>query len=258
MLKRADLTDLQEIRSLCQGSIIGTRILCYVLAYGFDRDFLEVWVVKEEYKATGVIVRFYDDVTLLCDKAADVNQLDAFIGMFYFKSFTCTADICSRLGFKNAVLKKGYRFNGDINDESCDLLEEDDYRKAYNLISAEIPDSFSNEKDAYLSFLSDFTFRKRRELARGVCTHYEGDLSSVALTSAETDNAAIISGVACDRQLQKKGLGKKTVLSLVKILSEKNKEAYVIALNESAEGFYEHIGFEEVEKIAFIERENDV
>ena len=187
-----------------------------------------------------------------------MNQLEIFIGMFYFKTLTCTADICKRFGFKNAVIKRGYRFNGDASDESCYALEEDDYRKAYNIIAAEIPDSFSNEKEAYLSFLSDFTFRKRRELARGVCTHFEGALSSVALTSAETENAAIISGVACDRQLQKKGLGKKTVLSLVKILSDNNKDAYVIALNESAEGFYEHIGFKEVEKIAFIERENDV
>ena len=88
MLKRAEATDLQEIKRLCLGSIIGTRILCYVLAYGFDRDFLEVWIIKEEDRVTGVIVRFYDDVTLLCDKEADMNQLEAFIGMFYFKSIT--------------------------------------------------------------------------------------------------------------------------------------------------------------------------
>ncbi len=258
LLKRAAAADLQEITRLCQGRIIGARILCYVLAYGFERDFLEVWVVKQEEKATGVIVRFYDDVTLLYDENADISQLEAFIGMFYFKSLTCTADVCIRLGFKNALIKRGYRFNGDVADESCDSLEEDDYRRAYKLISSEIPDSFTDEREAYLSFLSDFTFRKRRELARGVCTHFDGALSSVALTSAETKNSAIISGVACDRSLQKKGLGKKTVLSLVKILAENKKTAYVIALNESAEGFYEHIGFEETEKIAFIERENDV
>ncbi len=258
MLKRADFADMEDIVQLCRGSIIGTRILCYVLAYGFERDFLEVWVIKEADTVTGVIAKFYDDVALLCDENADINQLGAFISMFYFKSLTCSADICSSLGFKNATVKKGYRYNNIIIDEKCDLLEEDDYKKAYNLICKEIPDSFSSEKEAYLSFLSDFTFRKRRGLARGVCSYNEGILSSVALTSAETMDSAIISGVACDRHLRKKGLGKKTVLSLVKILSKNNKKAYVIALNESAEGFYEHIGFDEVEKIAFIERENDV
>lgn len=258
MLKRADSSDLEIITELCRGSIIGTRILCYAMAYGFDRDFLEVWIVSDEDRVTGVIARFYDDVTLLCDKNAEIDQLKAFIAMFYFRSLMCTEDISIRLGFENALVKKGYRFNGTVTDESCDLLEEDDYRKAYKLISVQIPDSFSNEKEAYLSFLSDFTFRKRRCLARGVCTHCDGALSSVALTSAETDTAAIISGVACDSQLQRKGLGKKTVLSLVKILTDNSKEAFVIALNESAEGFYEHIGFTQDEKIAFIERDNDV
>ena len=45
---------------------------------------------------------------------------------------------------------------------------------------------------------------------------------------------------------------------LIRQLENENKTVYVIALNESAEGFYKHIGFEEVEKIAFIERKNYV
>ena len=258
MLKRAEITDLPYIRELCRNTIVGTRILCYILAYGFDRDFLEIWIIKEQDKVTGVIVKFYDDVTLLCDKNADLEQLKAFIGMFYFKNLTCSADLSFQLGFKNVTVKKGYRYEGLVADFECDLLQEDDYRNCYKLICKEIPDSFSGEREAYLSFLSDFTFRKRRSLARGVCTHTDGSLSSVALTAAETEDAAIISGVACDRVLQKSGLGKKTVLSLVKLLDDDNKKAYVIALNEKAEGFYEHIGFKEVENIAFIERENDV
>ena len=37
-------------------------------------------------------------------------------------------------------------------------------------------------------------------------------------------------------------------------LKKEGKDVYVIALNESAQGFYEHIGFEFTENISFIER----
>jgi len=48
------------------------------------------------------------------------------------------------------------------------------------------------------------------------------------------------------------------VLSIVERLLADKKTPYVIALNESAEGFYEHIGFIQREKIAFCEREKNV
>ncbi len=258
MLKRASENNIAAIRALCRDSIIGTRILCYITAYGLERDFLEVWIIESNGNITGVLTKFYDDITLLANKDTDTEQLSAFLSMINFNTLVCQSYMCDALGFDNAVKKNGYRFDGDIFDESAAMLVEEDFENAYALISEEIPGSFSKEREAYLSFLSDFTFRQRRGLARGVCTHTDGVLSSVALTSSETDNSAIISGVACSRRLQKKGLGRKTVLALVNILKTENKDAYVIALNESAEGFYEHIGFTRTEKIAFVERKNHV
>ena len=254
MLKRASVENLRKITEICEGSIIGTKILCLVTAYGFERDFLECWVMLDEDKITAVLTKFYDDITLLADDDADSEQLSSFLGMFGYNTLCCTKKSCDFLGLTANAVKNGYMFREDTSDYCCDSLEEDDYRKAYELISQEIPGSFSSNREAYLSFLSDFTFRKRRNLARGVCTHTDGAVSSIALTSSETDSSAIISGVACDSRLQKKGLGKKTVLSLVNSLKKENKDVYVIALNEKAEGFYEHIGFLKQEKIAFIER----
>lgn len=258
MLKRADENNFSEIRGLCKGSIIGTRILCYIMAYGFDRDFLEVWIIENNGVTVGVFTKFYDDITLLVNDRADIGQISAFLQMFYFKTLMCHSFVGDALGFESSITKAGYRFCGYTDDAKTDSLTENDIEKAYALISREIPGSFSSDREAYLSFLSDFTFRQRRGLARGVCTHNGVNVSSVALTSSETDNAAIISGVACDRSLQKKGLGKKTVLSLADLLRKENKDIYVIALNESAQGFYEHIGFEKTEKIAFVERESYV
>lgn len=259
MLKRATPELIGKIKELCADSIIGTKILCYILAYGFDRDFLEIWAVEDEGRLDGVIVRFYDDITMILSEKADAEQVRSFLDMFWYKTITCSYEACQLLGFEADTVKNGFCFNGEsFSDGDIKMLCEDDYSKAYKLISREIPDSFRDDREAYLSFLSDYTFRERRSLARGVCSYSNDMLTSVALTSSETENCAIISGVVCDKTIQKKGLGKRTVLTLVSLLAKENKKAFVIALNESAEGFYEHIGFSRIEKIAFVERNNHV
>lgn len=255
MLKRACTDDLLFIEKLCSNSITGCKILCQVLSYGFERDFLEVWIMKESDAVTAVITRFYDDAALVACDDVDTEQLEAFFGMFSYNTLMLSQELARKLGFSNMIIKNGYVYAGDSIKTETETLTEDDFEAAYELISREIPGSFKKGKEAYLSFLSDFTFRQRRMMARGVCTHFDGKLASVAITSCETKNSAVISGVACDNSLRKTGLGKRTVLSVAAQLLDCGKTPYVIALNESAEGFYEHIGFIKKETIAFIERE---
>lgn len=228
------------------------------MAYGFNRDFLDVWMIEQDGEFAGVLARFYDAATLVTQDVTDTEQIRTFLGMINYRTLVCSYETAQDLSLTISEVKNGYCFNGSACDFNMQQLCEDDYYKAYALISREIPGSFSDTKEAYLSFLSDYTFRERRGLARGVCSYCDDIIASTALTSSETDNAAVISGVACDKSCQKKGLGKATVLSLINSLKKENKTAYVIALNESAEGFYEHIGFDKVEKIAFIERKSYV
>lgn len=258
MLKIACQTDLPEIEKLCSDSIIGTRLLCQLCSYGFERSFLEAWILHDDEKATAVLTRFYDDVTLVATDKTDFLQLKTFLSMLGYNSIMCSAYACEKIGFRDFVIKNGYKFNGAQTTNEAEQLTDEDYEEAYELISDEISGSFKKGREAYLSFLSDYTFRQRRGFARGVCTHCAGKISSVAITSAETDKCSVISGVACKSNLRKKGLGKKTVLSIASDLKSEGKTVFVIALNESAEGFYEHIGFEKTEEIAFIERKNDV
>lgn len=260
MLKLGNPHDINAIEMLCNGSILGTKILCYLNAYGFDRDFLNVWIDENYGVVSAVITKFYDDVTILYNEQADADQLCMFVNMVGFNTVCCSDELSEKFKTENYVLKNGYRFDGhlDLDKYTADSITENDTESAYKLICKEIPGSFSDNREAYLSFLSDYTFRERRGLARGVCTHDDNKVLSVALTSSETKNAAIVSGVACDSSFKKRGLGKQTVLTLTGLLKHEEKEVYVIALNESAEGFYEHIGFKKKEKIAFIERNKDV
>ena len=254
-IRLADSNDFNEIKALCEGSVLGTKILCQVNAYGFEREFLCVWLCEDsEEDAVGVIGKFEDSITLIYSSDKATEDVKAFLDMIGYGSVSCASEAALRLGFSESVTKKAYAYRGEYRGGFVAALTEEYYRKSYTLISENIPDSFSDTDEAYFSFLSDFMFRQRRGFARIKGYTEDGKVLSCALTSAETDNAAIISGVACEVANRKTGLGKRTVLSLAEELKRENKEVYVIALNEKAEGFYEHIGFEFEEKITFIER----
>ncbi len=253
-IKLADCNELNTISAICHGTLLGTKIMCQIKAYGFERDFLYVWLcLDDEENPVGVICKFEDSITLDGSFNSGVEDVKTFLDMIGFGSLCCTYKVALHLGYNESDTKNAYVYTGEYRGEALSDLPEMYYKECYSLISRNIPDSFSETEEAYLSFLSDFTFRQRRGLAR-IKGYSEYKVLSCALTSAETDDSAIISGVACDVGCRKQGLGKKTVLSLAQELKNENKAVYVIALNEKAEGFYGHIGFEFKEKISFIER----
>ncbi len=246
--------DVNSVCSFCENSLLGTKICCHLKTYGTERDFYKLWFCSDGQNISAVISKFEDSVTLICNTDADLSEIKAFLDMLGFTSLCCYERVAQSLGYDITSTKNAYVFCGEAEAIKLDDLTEECYRSAYELISKSIPDSFGDSENAYLSFLSDFTFRKRRGAARIKGTLTCGKVSSCALTSAETEKSAIISGVACDSELRRKGLGKATVLALANELTSENKTVYVIALNKTAEGFYEHIGFKNTERITFIER----
>lgn len=239
MLKLAESQDIDKILGICDGDLLGTRIACYALAYGLNRDFLQIWFDEETSVA---VAKFYDSMTLAgeCSSSEEIREFAEMIG---FQTLELSLENCQKLGFKADEIKKSYIFDGDVEDYDADVIGEEYYKALYQLVSKNIPGSFADTKEAYLAFLSDLTFKQRRGLARCRGIISEGRLVSCVITSAETQSCALLSAVASDKDFRGKGVGKATVLSTVNELVNENKKVFVIALNESAEGFYEHIGF---------------
>lgn len=254
-IRLAENKDISAVGELCRKSILGTKIFCHINAYGFSRDFYTLWCcVDENDEICALVSKLENDITLVVENYEASEDVCAFLSMVGFSSLTCTHRTAQGLGLNISSTKKAYVYNGMYTGEIIPDLTEEYYKDSYTLICKNIPDSFVDTEEAYLSFLSDFTYRKTRTMARIKGIFDNKKLVSCALTSAETDFSAIISGVACDNGSRSKGIGKITVLSLAGELKKENKSVYVVALNESAEGFYEHIGFEFKEKISFIER----
>ena len=256
MLKFATEEDAHKLSDFLKNGIIPTRIKSYILSYGFDKDFVKFWYSENENGVDIAVSLFEDALLVYTDENADLSEASAFINMLPFSTLSCEEKTADAFGFTVKEVKQGYVYSGDKTDFTAYDLDEDRIKEAYALISESIPGSFGSTKEEYFAFLSDFTYRKRRNKARGKCIIENDKLVSCAVTSAETETEALLSGVATDKTLRKGGYGKRTVLSLVNALLNESKKPYVIALNESAEGFYEHIGFKKDKRIAYVNRKD--
>ncbi|MDD6012693.1 MAG: GNAT family N-acetyltransferase [Oscillospiraceae bacterium] len=253
MLNLATTAQKEEALTACRDSVIGTRIACLIEAYGFDKDYFTLWIQTYDNTVTALLSCFFGSYTLLTFDGADQAELRDFLAMNGCQSLMCSPDFCREAGIKNFTEKNAYVFCDSADENAAQDLDESQYKALYTLISERIPGSFGSSKEDYLSWLSDFTYRKKRGLSRAKGMSSDGVLFACVMTSAEAKSAAIISGVACHAHFRGGGYGGKVVLSAVSELQRENKKVYVIALNDSACGFYEHIGFRLKEKICFIE-----
>lgn len=250
MLKILDNNDIETVEKLSDGSILGTRIFCYALCYGFDKTFVDFWASESV-----IIARFENTYTIKAMPETDFDELREFIDILGARDIVTDSETARLLGFSGYAEKTGYRYIGkDIFFDDVSEVNDELMYRLYSIISEAIPDSFGKDRDSYLTFLSDYMYRKRRGYSRAYGVFVDKILVSTAITSAETYNSAILSGIACEEEYRKFGYGKKTVLTSASLLKKENKNVYVIALNSSAEGFYEHIGFEKCEKIAYISK----
>lgn len=253
MLKLLCEKDLSAILGFCQNSILGARIACYALSYGFDKDFLMFWGEESKIGFNCIVSKFDGNVTVLANDCADFCEIAEFLSIVGANSITTDEETALKLGYENFAVKTGFCYKPcDFYCKEVQNASEADIKEIYTLISQSIPDSFENTKEAYLSFLSDFTYRQKRGYATARCIRADKKVVACALTAAQSNTDALLSGIACEENYRKFGYGKKIVLSTAAELSKKGKNIFVIALNSSAEGFYKHIGFDECEKIAII------
>lgn len=251
MLKLADISDKNRIIAFCSDSLLGSYITCRLETYGFDYDFAQYWLSENDEGINIVVSSFDSSAVVLSTEKIDSDELKQFLAILGFKSITMRKTLADELCLINRTVKQSFVYKGEAEDFNAE--SDIDLKQAYKLISSAIPGSFKDTKEAYLNFLSDFTFRRNRDHSRIKGITENSNVISCALTSAETSCSAIISGVACNELKRGGGYGKKTVITLAEELKKENKTVYVVALNKSAETFYEKIGFEKYIEIAYID-----
>lgn len=236
-------SDKASALEFCQGDPIGARVGAYLRAYKTDYDFALFWKQVQDKKITAVLSRTDGDMSICASHDADLDELKEFIKVVGYEtvfahSFVLGAmkfdfDCFDILRFESAQEPK---IRADITPDPKEL---------YTLgVCAD--GEYSEEN--YLPWLSDFTFRQRRNMLHAVGVKDEsGKLISCAATSAEIETDAIISAVATDENHRNRGLAENCVLTLVSNLKRMGKDnIYVMTKTDKLTKYYERLGFAKV------------
>jgi len=177
--------DLEKIKVFCRDSAFGAYISCRAEAYGFNVGFSELWISEDERGKILCAVSSLDkNAVVLSDENCNFEELSVLIDSFGFKSILTdvkTADNCSLCGFeKKAVLKL------KKCEEALETNSNPDLKSVYELYCSVFPKRYRTDKESYLTWLSDFTFRKNRNLADMETVETEGAFVAAAMTAAES------------------------------------------------------------------------
>lgn len=251
MLRLASCEDKERLIEFCSKYPLGVRISCGTLAYGLEGEMFFAHIQLNEGGVIVAAVGNYCGVrTFVCSPDADYEELSLFLRGC--KPLCGAERDFVYCGFEATGKKPLFEYFGS-EFSPIGVKNDGDIRLMYGLVSRSLPGSFGDSEDDYLNFLSDYTFRKNRNMARLRCVDSDGTVRAACFTAAEDNKRGMISAVAVDESLRGKGLGRSVVISMAESLKAEGKHAFVIALNNKAEKFYSRIGFRKREMVCFYE-----
>ncbi len=111
-------------------------------------------------------------------------------------------------------------------------------------------------KEAFQSFSSKavMELKLNTKRGRGVCIEENGEIISVSQTDFETNDSAVIVGVATKKNYRCKGLATECLQMLLKNLLEEGKDLYLQYDNLDAGKIYEKLGFEVIDRVIHLEK----
>lgn len=250
MIRFAEPRDAEALASFCGSSLAGCYILCRFNAYANDYPFARCYVDRSGDEIVTALSVLEDSAVLLTSGKTDYEELSLALPMLSVQTLMTEAATAERLPFPTVQQKQAFCFTGfaEVQETAADAP----LREVYDLICRSIPDSFSANQEAFLHFLSDFTFRRNRGCARLKAVLQQDRLCACALTAAECAASAVISGVACADDCRGRGFGRQVVTALAAELQREHKTVHVIALNDSAGAFYRRIGFSPTDKMTWL------
>lgn len=251
MIRLCKKEDSAALAAFCGNTLPGCYILSRFCCYGNDYDFCKCYVDEADGTVQTALSVLDGTAVLLTGARTDFEELALCLPVFGVRVLLCSAQAAVNLPFP--ALQQKTAFHLQMTLSVAEASDTAPMRDVYDLISAAIPGSFPDTKDAYLRFLSDFTFRQTRGKARLKAILENETLCACALTAAESDNAAVLSGVACRADCRGRGFGKAVVSALAHDLQKEQKDVHVIALNDSACGFYRALGFEKEDTIIWMD-----
>lgn len=254
MLKLANNNDSVFLHDLLNAkSAVATRIATYFNCYGTEMSYVYFWYQVIADKITAVVSKIDGNMTIFVSSGCDYDELKEFINIIGYETVFSTEETLDKIGLvpdkTGDILKLKCLIESDINIK---ISSDINMRKVYELLCDNESDSIT--KLEYLPWLSDFTFKKNRNSARIVAVEESLRFIGFAMTSAETENSAIISGIVTDKSYRSKGYATALLSTVSAQLLQENKSVFVMTATELNKKFYEKRGFIPIDRWGIIDR----
>lgn len=212
-------------------------------AYGKDCDFLSFWKQTEGENIGAVIMRFCDEITLYyC--GGNREELKEFLRFLGGSRIFCSLNSAKKLSLN--VIKKVnccIRNKERLKTEKGKTLT---YNEIYNVLNSDTTGELILPQ--FNDWYVDFCHRVRHNTAR----YFSLFENSVIITAYETENYAIIGGVATKPDFRNKGYASKNLTALCGILHSEDKKVLLLCSDKNLK-FYEKNGFSATEKYTYAE-----
>ncbi len=216
----------------------GCKIRSAAAAYGMGEPSVQFWVQEG-----GAVVARIDDQAVLEDAGTlDAEELAAFLRTLDPDSFCCTEAAAGKLGLTASAageildLRPG---GAEILRPLADVEWNPGPREVYSVLDQARSAVFPVPE--FEPFYMDLSFRTRHGAALTAGVRQGGRLVAVALCSAVTDGAAVVSAVACVPGLRRRGYGRTALGELARRL--RRGHLYVLRADGENEAFYRALGF---------------
>lgn len=221
------------------------RIISLYNSYKPELVFVDYWLTCDESgNTTGAIARNGSNFILFLTDKSDLDEVSSFMRVAGVSGIICSGEyeleLSGHKSLTGSVLVKNTPFE-DI-DENLNIVNPD-IKSAYELIASCADDNF--KPPAFEDFYVDVNHKLRHGAMRMYGIEENGELVSIAMTVAESENGAVLGAVACSPEYRKHGYGSAIVKYITNRLVSENKSVFLHRGRNVNISFYSNLGFSE-------------
>ncbi len=225
--------------------------------YGFERDFQEVWMQKDQKNITGIVLRYYDNFIIYSEKL-DMN-LSEIMDLLIISEVSIISGKQAVIELLYPLLEEKYSkremFFSELKDKTKLLLDTSGVLVAKLTETHEIATAYqqiSEFKSIYSDNLEKLNQQIASRIQSGEGVHMlireNGKIVCHGNTTAETRSSAIVGGIFTVPEFRSKGYASKLVSALCKDLLKRKKAVCLFYDNENSGRLFKRLGFESIEK----------
>lgn len=239
----------ETLSAVAKNDPFACRIISLYNSYNAELAFVDYWLVTsdESNDCMGAIARSGTNFIIYLADESVIEEVSAFIRVAGASSVLCDdkfeLDLYGGTSVSGFVLERSVPI--DFDDDNINFTEPD-IKSVYDLLVKCADDNFT--PPAFEDFYVDVNHKIRHNAIRIVSINPENKLAAVAMTVAESSNAAVLGAVACNPEYRKLGYGSAVVRYLTNSLINEGKTVYLHRAENANANFYANLGFKEIGK----------